>query len=514
MTDLPLVVPARKLVILPYDKASGEVPDVRTHDTPRGLVFSAPHDLRTSKVLRNQGVKIPCPLETYYDWNGIPRYASQVSTASEMAHQPRLFVLNDIGTGKTRAALGAVDYLFGEKLARRALVVTTLSTMEDVWVREAERCFPKLRPSVLHGGRGRRLRRLADGDANLLIINHDGVNVIAEELERAGIDIVILDELAVYRRKRTRKWKAARRVVDRAKWAWGMTGAPTPRGPDDAWAQVELLRPGQAGNSMIRFRMRTMVQVGAFRWLPKPEAAAIVHEVMQPAVRVRRADVVELPPCTHSRRSVAPSVAQAQAYAHLKAKAVALFDEGRVRAVNAGVLYSKLLQVAAGSVYTETRGVIHLDASARYDEIARLVEEAEGKALIFSGFRHVTERCFAELSARLASRGVMVHGGTPQRDRSAAFWGLQNGSTGWLAGHPQCMAHGLTLTAANVIIWNGPLPNLEIYEQANGRITRAGQTRPQFVVGLRSFEVEARTYRMLEEKALNQNGILAMFKEL
>jgi SNF2 family DNA or RNA helicase len=510
--DRPLVVPRRKLVILPYAPPMCEVPDLRLHDTPRGKVYSAPHNLITSRVLRNLDVPVPCPLESYYDWNGVPRYASQVSTASEMAHNPRLFVLNDIGTGKTRAALGAVDYLFREGLAKRALVVTTLSTMHDVWVREAEHCFPSLDPAILHGSKARRLRRMEQG--NLLIINHDGVNVIAEELERLAPDIVILDELAVYRRKRTRKWRAAKRVVDRAKWAWGMTGAPTPRGPDDAWAQVELLRPGQAGNSMVRFRMRTMVQVSNFRWLPRPEAREIVHQVMQPAVRVRRADVVELPPCTHSRRSVAPSNVQSQAYMHLKAKAVALFDEGRVRAVNAGVLFSKLLQVAAGSVYTETRGVIHLEASARYDEIARLVEEAEGKALVFSSFRHVTERCFAELSARLASPGVMVHGGTPQRDRSAAFWGLQNGATGWLAGHPQCMAHGLTLTAANVIIWNGPLPNLEIYEQANGRITRAGQARPQFVVGLRSFEVEGRTYRMLEEKALNQDGILSMFKEL
>jgi SNF2 family DNA or RNA helicase len=83
-----------------------------------------------------------------------------------------------------------------------------------------------------------------------------------------------------------------------------------------------------------------------------------------------------------------------------------------------------------------------------------------------------------------------------------------------LVAHPQCMAHGLTLTAADTIVWYGPLPNLEIYEQANARITRPGQTRHQVIAHVQACRVEREVYRMLRDKADIQQGVLDLFAEM
>jgi SNF2 family DNA or RNA helicase len=82
-----------------------------------------------------------------------------------------------------------------------------------------------------------------------------------------------------------------------------------------------------------------------------------------------------------------------------------------------------------------------------------------------------------------------------------------------IAAHPQCLAHGITLTAADTIIWFGPVTSLEIFDQANARIRRVGQKHKQQVLMLQSTPVEKKIYRMLRAKQLVQNKLLALFEE-
>jgi len=77
-----------------------------------------------------------------------------------------------------------------------------------------------------------------------------------------------------------------------------------------------------------------------------------------------------------------------------------------------------------------------------------------------------------------------------------------------LCAHPDCMSHGLTLTAADTIVWYGPTTKLETYSQANARITRVGQTRKQQIIRLLSTDAERMLYRRLAAKANLQDSIL------
>jgi SNF2 family DNA or RNA helicase len=81
-----------------------------------------------------------------------------------------------------------------------------------------------------------------------------------------------------------------------------------------------------------------------------------------------------------------------------------------------------------------------------------------------------------------------------------------------LNAHPQCLAHGLTLTAADTVVWFGPITSLEIYDQANARIRRVGQKQKQQFLHLQGTPTEKRLYSMLINKQNVQNQLLEMFR--
>jgi SNF2 family DNA or RNA helicase len=81
-----------------------------------------------------------------------------------------------------------------------------------------------------------------------------------------------------------------------------------------------------------------------------------------------------------------------------------------------------------------------------------------------------------------------------------------------LLAHPQCIHHGLTLTAATTIIWYSPVCSLDIYEQANARIRRVGQKEKQLFLHLQSSQIERKVYDMLRRKQRTQDAFLEMIK--
>jgi SNF2 family DNA or RNA helicase len=106
---------------------------------------------------------------------------------------------------------------------------------------------------------------------------------------------------------------------------------------------------------------------------------------------------------------------------------------------------------------------------------------------------------------------AVVHGDVGKRE--TIFNAFQN-TTQYkvLLAHPQCVHHGLTLTAATTIIWYSPVASLDIYEQANARIRRVGQKHKQLFLHLQSSQIERKVYQMLRNKQRTQDAFLEMIK--
>lgn len=472
------------------------------------------HGTDETKLLRNMGLDVPTPILAHYDWEGGTPFDIQRKTAAMLTMNKRAYVLNGMGTGKTKASLWSWRYLNLRGEAGKLLVVAPLSTLNFTWAREVFQTLPGVRVQVLHGTKQKRLQRLADPEADVYIINHDGLAVIADALvQRPDIDTCILDELAVFRNGTATRTKVTRKVVAGMKWAWGMTGSPTPNQPTDAWAQCSLLTPTTVPKYFNRFRDEVMYKITQFKWAPKQGALDKVLEVMQPAVRFTLDDVVELPDLVERTVDIEMGPKQAKVYKQMEEQAHTMVQSQEITAMNAGAVLNKLLQISTGYVYTREGDVVTLDNDERLTALVDAVNSTDRKVIVFVPFVHALEG----IKKRLTSEGYdvrQVSGATPRGEREEAFNLFQNTSAvKVLVAHPQCMAHGLTLTAADTIIWFAPMPNLEIFEQANARIRRIGQKHKQQILMFSATKAEQKMYAKLRAKQKVQNLLLEMFAD-
>jgi SNF2 family DNA or RNA helicase len=481
-------------------------------------LIAVPHGIDETRLLRNLDLPVPAPITEHYGFpsaDGKRPFAKQVLTAAQMVMNAHNYVLNGMGTGKTKACLWAFDYLRSEGKANRMLTVAPLSTLDFTWAREVFHTLPHLKVVVLSGSAARR-RRLLKEKADIYIINHDGVKVILPELlQRQDIDVICFDEAAAYRNARAQRSKMARKLANGRKYIWGMTGSPTPSAPTDAFGLAWLVTPEKAPRSFVQFRQDTMVNVSQFRWVPRKDAAETISKVLQPATRYTLDEIVELPPVIYREIEVPIGVRQKKVYDALREHASALLREGTITAANGGVVFTKLLQASIGWVYgDEDRKVFTLDNDERLDALIDIIESAERKIIVFSPFKSAT----AGISAALKGEKIEfaeVTGDTSAKERAEIFNLFQNTEKyRVLNAHPECMSHGLTLTAADTIVWFGPTTKLETFEQANARITRVGQAHKQQVIKLVGTPVERMVYRKLEAKQELQASVLDLLAEL
>lgn len=483
-----------------------------------GDYIALPHGLDETRMLRNLNLPVPSPIAEHYNFfsaDGFRPFSKQVMTSASMVMHPRSYVLNDMGTGKTKSCIWAFDWLQSVGLVKRMLVVATLSTLDFTWAREIFHTLPHKKVLVLTGTAARRKKLLAQ-EADIYIVNHDGVKVIAKELGmRRDIDVICFDEAAAYRNARAERSKIAKQLTLGRKYVWGMTGSPTPSAPTDAFGLARLITPETAPRSFRDFRNQTMVQVSQWKWVPRNDAAETVSQLLQPSIRVSLDEIVELPPVIVRDHLVPMGPRQQKAYEALKEHASALLKEGTVTAANGGVVFSKLLQVSLGWVYGDRdREIITLDNQGRLDALIDLIEACERKVIVFSPFKSATAG-IGELLNKEKLSFATVTGDTSARERGSIFQAFQNTDQyRVLNAHPECMSHGLTLTAADTIIWFGPVTKLETYEQANARITRVGQLHKQQVIRMIGTPAERALYKRLEGKQDMQDTILDIIKEL
>lgn len=482
-----------------------------------GEMALLPHGRQETIMLKNLGFDVPAPILSQYEWPaplGQPPFAVQKFTAALMSMNQRCYVLNGMGTGKTRSALWAYDYLRGNKQANKLLVNSPISTMELVWRAEAFRTLPHLSVGVLYGSKERRLKTLAE-DHDIYVLNPDGLQVILPALlERKDIDTWIVDELAEYRNAGSMRNKLAKKLAERMTWVWGMTGSPTPQDPTDAFGQCKLITPHTVPKYFGQFRDQTMLKVSAFKYAPKKEATQTVYDVMKPAVRYTLEDVTELPPIIERTVDVEMGPQQKKVYEEIRKYAFSAVANNEITAVNAGAVLNKLLQSSLGYVYSNSRGVVGLDNDVRLDALADAVNATDRKVLVFVPYTHALMGVHERLVKEKIDVAPPIWGDTPKRVRDNVFTCFQNTSKyKVIPAHPKCMSHGLTLTAADTVIWFGPHTSLETFEQANARVRRIGQKFKQLILMLQGSPVEKKMYARLRAKQRVQDNILDLFAQ-
>lgn len=470
--------------------------------------------LEEALVLKNLRINAPSPINGTYKWPGLHKpFDHQKVTSSFLTMHRRAFCFNEQGTGKTASVIWAADYLMTQKIIKRVLVICPLSIMDSAWRNDLFRFAMHRRVDVAYGKPEKR-RDIIGGDAEFVIINFDGVEIVSEAIANGNFDLIVVDEANAYKNPQTKRWKILSKLLLPDTWLWMLTGTPASQSPVDAYGIAKLVNPNNVPRFYGGFRDQVMNKVTQFKWVPKPDANSVVHKALQPAIRFTKEQCLDLPEMTYVTRDVPLSAQQEKYYELLRRQLIVQAAGEEITTVNAAANLNKLLQLSGGAVYSDTGEVVQFDASNRLSVLREVVEESSHKVLVFVPYRHAIEVVADDLKKHGYSTAV-IHGGVSASNRSAIFERFQTtDSPQVLVIQPQAASHGVTLHAANTIVYWSPVMSVETYLQCNARVHRAGQKNPSVVVHLQGSGVERRMYTMLHNKVDIHNKIIDLYGEI
>lgn len=257
-----------------------------------------------------------------------------------------------------------------------------------------------------------------------------------------------------------------------------------------------------------------MLKISTFKWIPKPDAKQIVFDALQPAVRFAKEDCLDLPPVMKETRFVPLTAQQAKYYEKLKNDQLVIAAGEVISAVNKAALVNKLLQVSCGGVYSENGQVVEFDATPRFNLLREVLEETDRKVLIFAMFRSSIDGITTYLERHGIKVGV-IHGGVTATKRAALITDFQTQPhIQVLVMQPQATAHGITLTAADTVVFFGPVMSVELYLQCIARSDRKGQTSDKVrVIHIQSSPVEKRMFDAMDGRVTDHAILSKMFDE-
>lgn len=516
------------------------IPKHFVQDIPGGHEVYVHWGLDEARVLKNLGFKnVPSPIERTYNWPG--RYkpmAHQKTTAGFLTLHRRAFCFNDPGTAKTISALWAADYLMSRGEIRRCLIICPLSIMHSAWMGDINNSVIHRSAVVAHHSKASRRIESVQGDYEFVIINYDGLNLVAEEVAADGrFDLVIVDEANAYSVPTTKRWKSLAKIIRPDTFLWMMTGTPAAQSPINAYGLAKLVNPSGVPPFFGSWRDRVMQKISTFKWVPKPDAKEKVFAALQPAIRYTKEECLDLPPVLKTTREVPLTAMQQKYYERIKNDMLVVAAGQTISAVNKAAVVNKLLQISCGGVYTEDGDVVEFDATPRMNLLLEILEETSRKVIIFAMYRSSIDSIEAFLTKHNYSVAI-IDGRVPANRRGEIINAFQHSEDvprniapeiaeqirevrrdtpsgpRVLVMQPQATAHGITLTAADTVVFFGPLMSVEQYVQCIARADRKGQTASKVtVIHIQSSPIEKKMFTAMDGRVNDHSLLTQMFDE-
>jgi SNF2 family DNA or RNA helicase len=439
--------------------------------------------------------------------------AHQIETAAFLTLHKKAFVFSEPGTGKTLSALWAADYLMTRGDVRRCLILCPLSIMQSAWMGDLNSSIIHRSAVVAHHSQASRRIEMVQQSYEFVITNYDGLNLIADEIRNDGrFDLIIVDEANAYKTITTKRWKALKSLITPNTHLWMMTGTPASQSPADAYGLARLVNPDGVPKFFTGWRDKVMQKLTQFRWIPKVSAAQEVHAALQPAIRFTKAQCLDLPPVLTTTREVPLTPQQAKYYNLLKDRMMVQAAGETITAVNAAAGVSKLLQISCGAAYTDEKEVIEFDAAPRLSVLEEILEETSRKVIIFALFRSTIDNIHTHLLKKNIT-AECIHGDVPPTKRADIIRRFQTEKDPHvLVMQPQASAHGITLTAADTVVFYGPLMSVEQYTQCIARADRKGQDSDKVtVVHIEGSPIEKKMFKALQGKVTDHALLTELF---
>ena len=430
-------------------------------------------------------------------------YAHQLEALEKSWASSTYALFMEMGTGKSKVLVDNIAMLYDKGAIRGALIVAP----KGVYKNWDEIEFPVHLPDHVEHTKVLwdpsitkkkqiELDTLFDGgdDLKILIMNVEAFST-TKGLDFAhsflniflGRALIGIDESTTIKSPTAKRTKNILKIGNLAKYRRILTGSPVTKSPLDLFSQCKFLDPYHLGyDSYYAFRSRyahmldrnfggRRVQiVGSYRRLDE-----LANKLESFSYRVLKEDCLDLPEKVFMKRSVELTAEQKKIYTQMKQMALAMLDDGKVMStVNVMTQLMRLHQVTCGHFKADDNTITHLKNN-RLDELMSLLEEVEGKVIIWANYVEDIKMIVEKLKKTHGDDStVEYHGAVDPRVRQEqiALFQQKNGPARYFVGNTQTGGYGITLTAANTVVYYSNNYNLEQRLQSEDRAHRIGQT--------------------------------------
>ena len=318
--------------------------------------------------------------------------------------------------------------------------------------------------------------------------------------------MVVIDELSSFKNPQAKRFKALKKVRPKITRIVGLTGTPAPNSLLDIWAPFRLIDNGQRlGKFITHYRDQYFLpdkrngQV-IYSWKIRPGAdQAIYDNIADITVSMRTTDYLTLPEVTHQHIEVTLAPKEQKMIDTLKKDLVLDLGDDTIDAANAATLSLKLQQLAGGAIYNEDGTAVIEVHDQKLKALAELVDQADGNTILVAyWFKHERDRILSTIP------------GARVLDTAEDFADWNAGKIPVALIHPASAGHGLNLqSGGHIMVWYTTPWSLELYEQANARLHRQGQTEPVSIIHIDTANsIDQTVHQALARKDTTQQALI------
>jgi SNF2 family DNA or RNA helicase len=428
------------------------------------------------------------------------------SKALEMSWNKEVFAyFMEMGTGKSKVLIDNIAMLFNAGKINGALIIAPKGVYKNWFDSE----IPSHMPDYIEKKVGlwrtdpnaKDLKPLFSTGAELhiLIMNVEafsskkGVD-FAKKFLSCHNTIIGIDESTTIKNPQAKRTRAIVELGTKSKYRRILTGSPVTKSPLDLFAQCYFLHPYLLGHeSYYTFKVRyavtkqinvsgrTIQIVVGYRNLGE------LSEKLKPfSYRVLKDDCLDLPKKTYTKRIIELTDEQKKVYKTMKQQAIAFLNGKMITTATVITQMMRLHQITCGHFKSDD-GTIQTIKNNRIDQLMEVLEEMEGKAVIWAHYRYDIKNIVEKVSKKYGENSVVTYyGDTSTDDRQKAIKKIQDPKSPvrFIVGTPQTGGYGITLTGASTMIYYSNGYDLEKRQQSEARIDRIGQEKPMTYIDI------------------------------
>jgi len=434
----------------------------------------------------------------------------------------------EMGTGKSKVAIDTMGALYTEGKLNAALIISPKGVYDN-WVQgeipthlsdEIETNIVRWQPSSAQWFQ-KQMRTLVyekfEG-LKIFVMNTEalstprGAQAAFTFLEANDENIVIVDESTSIKNRSANRTKNIMQLKSLSKYRRILTGSPVTRSPMDLYSQCMFLSvlalnfksffAFQNRYALVQKRTmgpRSFNEIVGYRRLDE-----LNKKLESFSNRVLKEDCLDLPDKMYTKRLVPLSEEQNKSYKEMKRLALTKLHNGEL-ATTQSVLTQimRLQQICCGHIQDDEGNLVSF-ANGRLKELLDICEEVQGKVIIWATFTYDIQQIAKALRDRFGPEAVATYyGETPQEERQEIVRRYQDleDPLRFFVGQPRTGGYGITLTAANTVVYYSNSYDLEIRLQSEDRAHRIGQTNKVTYVDIISPDtVDEKIVKALKEK--------------